>query len=282
MALLCLCSAAAQASEYDKWAKHNPDEKTAVDHSPMSSILKFLSVKEPNGKVQIAYFLAKDEVQVYIQDYIQYLEKIPVSLLNKDEQLAYWLNLHNTVVIDMLSQGRNLRKRIKKLRGQPGEPGEEWAKKRVTVENTPLSLEEIEQHILIKHWQDPLVVYGLSYGTKGSALIGEGFSGNTVKAQLAAIATAFISDKNNVKVRKDKVKLSSLYAWNRASLFADDDQKIISHLQQYAQGKSAEKLQKVTKVDESHKFNWSTNAYAKPRQNRNISSGGERGYGSGS
>lgn len=279
---LTFLSFSSVASEYDKWGQHNPEEATVIDHSPMSNILKFLTV-EDGAKSSMSYYLSKGKALNYITNYRKYLEKLPVSLLNKDEQLAYWLNLHNIVVIEMLSSSNKLTKKIKKLRGQPGEPGKGWAEKRVQVEQSQLSLEEIEQKILLQQWQNPLVLYGIFYSTKGSPLLGlKAFSGPSVYEQLADIAGNFISNKNNVKVSKDKVKLSSLYIWNKKQLFANDDKAVIAHLQKYAKGRSVSKLQSVTQVDDSHKFNWSSNAQRRPRSVSGFGGAGGGGGGGGS
>jgi len=270
------------SAEYDRWNIHNPEEVSVINHTPMSQILKFLTVEDGN-KVTMAYYLTKGGALDYIVNYRKYLEKIPVSLLNKNEQLAYWLNLHNIAVIEMIANDNRLAKKIKKLRGQPGKPGKEWAKKRLLVEEQQLSLEEIEQQILLRYWQDPLVLYGLFYSTKGSPNLGiEAFQGATVFPQLATIASKFIGNKNNVKIKKDEVKLSSLYIWNKDRLFAGDDTLLIEHLQKYAQGSSAEKLTNVVEVDDSHKFSWSTIAQPRPRKSSGFSGGGGGGYGGGS
>lgn len=266
-------------SEYDKWQQHNPDEATVIDHSPMSNILKYLTV-EDGAKSTISYYLAKGKALDYIVNYRKYLEKIPVSLLNKDEQLAYWLNLHNVAVVEMLSNSNKLTSKIKKLRGLPNKPGEEWNKKRLLVEGTHLSLEEIEQEILFRHWQEPLIIYGVFYSTKGSPILGlKAFNGPTVLKQLANIATKFISNKKNVKVKKDEVKLSSLYIWNKSQLFQNDDNILIAHLQKYAQGRAASQLESVTKINDSHKFNWSSNAQRRPRNVSGFSGSGVSGGG---
>lgn len=283
ISLISILTFPAYASDYDRWGAHNPEESTSVDHTPMSNILKFLTVDD-RKKTQMAYYRATGKGLEYITNYRKYLEGIPVSLLNKDEQLAYWLNLHNVAVIEMLSNNNKWAKKIKKLRRQPGKPGEEWAKKRLSVEKISLSLEEIEQQILVRQWKNPLVMYGIFYSTKGSVFLGkEGFSGKTVFQQLSSIATTFISNKRNVKVKKDKVQVSSLYAWNKLALFAGDDNVLIAHLQKYAKGKLASEMQKVTSIDDSHQFNWSTTAQSRPRKISGVNAGsGGSGYGTGS
>lgn len=286
ISFIALSSFSAYASQYDKWAVNNPQSTTVVNHTPMSSIYKFLNAAD-SKKGLIAYYRSQGQVLEYVTKYRKYLEAIPVTALNKDEQLAYWLNLYNVTVIEMLSNDLKLTKKIKKLRGEPGNPGKEWSKKRVKVEKVYLSLEEIEQNILMANWKEPLVLYGLMYGTKGSPVLGfDAFKGSKVHEQLAAIAGKFISNKRNVKIKKNKVKLTSLYIWNKEVLFDNNDAKLIAHLQKYAQGSASSKLKKVTIVDSSHKYNWSTNAQGKPRKSANFNSGsgggGGGGYGGGS
>ena len=125
------------------------------------------------------------------------------------------------------------------------------------------------------------------YGTKGSPILGlDAFKGKKVHEQLAEIAGDFISNKRNVKIKKDKVKLTSLYIWNKEALFNNDDAALIAHLQKYAKDSASSKLKKVTIVDSSHKYNWSSNAQSKPRQSANFDSGSGGGgggsYGGGS
>lgn len=270
------------ASQYEQWSKNDPESTAVVSHKAMSSILNFLNSGDKKG--EMAFYRTQGQVLDYVTKYRQYLESVPVSSLHPDEQLAFWLNLHNVAVIEMLSSDLKLTKKVKKLRGTPGNPGKEWSKKRVKVEKIYLSLEEIEQQIIFKQFKEPLALYGLIYGTKGSPTLElEAFKGSKVKQQLADNAASFIDKKRNVKVKKSEVKLSSLYIWNKDILFGGDDKQIINHIQKYASAKASDKLKKVTEVNSSHKYTWTTNAQSKPRQKAPSGgySGGGGGFGGG-
>ncbi len=283
--MMMVAFSAVAKTDHSQWAKHNPQETQTVEHKDMSSILNFLTVTE-RGKDSLDYELLTGPALAYVQEYKAFLESIPVSLLNKDEQLAYWLNLHNVTVIEKLgsSKSRSL-KRIKDKRGEPGKPGDWWSAKLVTVEGVALSLEEIEQDILFAHWQDPLVAYGLIYGVRGDGFAGkQGFTGRNVKSQLATLAKEFVNQRSNVKVSRNKVQVSSLLAWNKDTLFDGDDQKLLAHLKDYASGDTAKRLQKATEINKKHKFSWTSDAYKRPRQQTSFSgeSGGGGSYGGGS
>ena len=274
--------AVASADEFDRWASYNASEAQPIDHTPMSNILRFMTVGAGRS-ASMDYARLTGKPMEYCVQYRKFLEGIPVSALNKDEQLAYWLNLHNVTVIENLSKDPKSLRKIKKLRGEPGAPGKLWSEKLVTVEGVSLSLEDIEQNILVRHWEDnPDVIYGLFYGTKGSPFQGvRGFQGSTVNKQLSKLGEQFVNNKQNVKVRKGKVQVSSIIAWNTPALFSDGDSAVIAHIQSHAKGRLAKDLANANALNSKHKFGWSSNAYIPPRQSPASFGGGGGGGGGG-
>lgn len=271
-----------ELGEWDRWAQHNPASTAKVDHSPMDAILSFITIKS-GARQAIAYASLKGNTLIYVREYGRYLEDIPVSQLNRDEQLAYWLNLHNVGVIRFLAENKRAYKTIKKHRGLPGRPGVKWAEKIFHVEGVPLSLEDIEQNILFRHWKNPLILYGLCYGTKGNPPIANvGYRGSSVIAQLENGARKFIKSSKNVKLKRTNLKVSSIYAWNKAALFGNDDAQVISHIMAYSSEKKAAKFASARTIS-TIRFNWRTVAFV-PRQVRSNGNGGSRyaggsGYG---
>jgi hypothetical protein len=287
IALLASASTFAQKMDYGRWAKHDPNSAAAVTHAPMETILKFISVNNA-GREVYAYDRLEGKPLEYVTEYRSFLEQLPFSSLNKDEQLAAWLNLHNVRVIEKIANHIGERTKMKKHRGTPGAPGDWWSEKSLIVEGIPVSLEDIEQNILINHWQDPKVLYGLFYGVKGSGFKGaQGFSGPTVQRQLDTLAKNFVNNRRNVKIKKKKLELSSLYLWNKDSLF-ENDEALVAHLKTYAKSGLSRALDDVSEVRTKHKFSWSSNAYVAPRVSNSfgggVGSGGVSGggYGGGS
>ncbi len=246
----------------------------------MSKNLDLITVKD-HGRKTTDYSLLKGQPLLYAASYIKYLERIPTSQLNRDEQLAYWLNLHNVGMLRLLAVNKKGYKKIEQYRGTPGSPGKQWSDKIFRVEAQDLSLEDIEQNILFRQWQDPLIIYGLSYGAQGSPAIGKvAFFGAKVKAQLEAKARKFINSSKNVKISKKGVQVSSLYTWNKASLFSNDDHAVIAHIKTYAKSKLAKKFATVEGLAEHH-FNWQSNALTQVKTNRNWGVGYSGGGGAG-
>ena len=278
--LILIASAFSKAQEelHDRWSTHTASEEFSVNHNPLSSIFQFIQTP---GQRDTAYsfYLLKGRGLSYIQQYKTYLQEIPVSNLNRDEQLAYWLNLHNLLVIETISKNESKAKRLKRRRGIPGDPGVWWSQKVATVEGVALSLEDIEQNILAKHWKDqPNFLYGLFYGARGNGFKGtDAFTGARVHKQLESMAKKFVNNKDNVDVRKGELRLSSLYQWNKAQLFNNDDATLIAHLQNFADDKRSMQLANVSSISDKHKYNWKSMIYTPPRQNSNFGAGATGG-----
>ena len=187
MALLFIGQVASANDDMDwsRWAQNDPASTAEVQFNPLNEIFKHITVDVGRKKMMNYSALRPAQVRSYVVNFKKYLERIPVSLLNQDEQLAYWLNLHNLGVIYTFINDPKAEKKVKYLRGQPGTPGKGWRKKIFAIEGQALSLEDIEQNILFHHWQDPFLLYGLNYGVKGSAKAAlTVFSGKKVHAQL--------------------------------------------------------------------------------------------------
>ncbi|MEM7016364.1 MAG: DUF547 domain-containing protein [Pseudomonadota bacterium] len=234
----------------DYWSWHNPAEKTAPKHGALTNLLEAFWIKQEG----LAFRAIKYHGIDYLNQYLTYLQRIPVTRLNRDEQLAYWLNLHNAGVIHLLST-RHTPRSISKYRGVPGSPGNWWREKILIVEGHPLSLEEISQDILLRHWPNPRVIYGIYNSAKGGPeLDTQAFVGKTVYAQLDEAARRFINRSKHVRVdNRGQITLSSLYIWHK-SMF-NDDAAIIRHIKTYAEPSLANQLTTEAKI-EDHTFNW--------------------------
>ena len=113
---------------------------------------------------RVVFHLLGEEHLERVTKYRQELENLPneypLDKFDKNEQLAYWLNLHNAVVFEQLAQ-RYPFSNLKKLRKSGKNLPSLWDQKLVTVEGVAMSLNDIQNNILIRHWQTPMVLYGL-------------------------------------------------------------------------------------------------------------------------
>lgn len=262
MVILLATAAASHAQEqavrdWNKWARHNSAETFALDYTSYSSFLQGLGTSN-KGRFELAYKAMKGRGVDILASQIEALESAPVTRLNREEQLAYWLNLYNVGVIHAIASS-GVPKSMEAHRGYPGKPGPMWSAQRFTIEGEELSLEDIEGNILDRHFREKLWMYGLTYGAKGSPplpLIA--FSGSTVDALLASTATSFVNRKANVNVARSGVTLSTYFAWHRHSL-GGTDEAIINHIRGFATGSLQRALVPGLSISQ-YDFDWRTNA----------------------
>ncbi len=281
LAVMFSLSVHAQSSIHDRWAKHDETSKKVVDHQAMDNILTFIAIPQDNTRYNLRGLNSR--VIQYITDYKTFLQTVPVSQLNKNEQLAFWLNLYNAAVIEKMTANISDSGKLKKLRGVPGDAGKWWSDKNIEVEGVLLSLEDIEQQVLAKQWQDPLFIYGLFYGVNGDGFsTSVAFTGSNVERQLKTMAKAFINDRANLKIKRGQARVSSLIAWNKEAVFNNSDEAILEHLRTYANAKTAKRLEGISEISKKHSFSWKTAVYSPPPVNRNsYATSGGAGLGGG-
>lgn len=202
--------------------------QSAIDHAPLREFLKRLGVEE-EGRLKIAFSASGARGADYLDAYVAGLSKISPQSLGGDEQLAYWLNMRNAMILSELSR-RGGRGSLKKVRGDFIAPGEGWTVKRATVDGVALSIDDIERRIILANWRDPRVLYGLYQASaSGPALTEEPFSGVEVWNKLEAAGRDFVRS-SAVRVRKGRLEASAIYEWCREALFTGQDQAIINHV----------------------------------------------------
>ena len=85
------------------------------------------------------------------------------------DQMAYWINLHNIIVIDEIAKAYPVT-RPDRIRVGDGSASL-YDTKLVTIQGTRLSLNDIRREIVFRHWRAPLSIYGFFDGTVGGPSI---------------------------------------------------------------------------------------------------------------
>ena len=195
-------------------------------------------VAAPESNRVLFHLLSREHVEL-VAKYRRELEILPnhysLADFNKNEQLAYWLNLHNAALFEQLARRYPISK-LKSLRkGRKNEPSL-WDEKLLTVEGVALSLNDIQNNILIRHWNSPMVLYGLYQGAIGGpGLPNKAFTGENVHRLLSSTAAEFVNSKRGLKTWSGGASVSLLYEWGQAA-FPDWESDLASHLAQIATG----------------------------------------------
>ncbi len=183
------------------------------------------------------------EIRAIVDSLAAIPDQVPLNLFPDNEQLAYWLNLHNAAVYSMLADvypETNLKSFHRK----------NWDRRWIKVGEKLLSVADIENTIMTR-WHDPLVFYGFYQGHIGSPnLRREAYSGGKVWQQLRANAREFIRSLRGLQVRNGKLHVSSMYA-KYQPLFGDVGVKLRTHLAEYAGMELTPHIHAIEKVKPS-------------------------------
>lgn len=193
------------------------------------------------------------QFRMIVSQYLEGLQDIEVSKLNRDDQLAYWLNFHNAGLVRNLVANYPVRK-LEKVIARDGKRQGFYYQKRFTVEGARLSLADMRDHIILANWKDDLVIYGIYQGTISSPnLLTEAFNAQNVHSLLERNAKDFINSPRGALIRGKTVKYSTIYERN-PGLFGDS-QAILAHLREYAVGDTVRRLAGAQKFA-TLKYSW--------------------------
>lgn len=201
----------------------------------------------------------EDEHLAAISEYRRELEMLPrkfggLGNLSRREQLAYWLNLYNVTIIEQVGYRYpivNLRRFHLGSRKRPGL----LDKKLLTVMGARLSLNDIQNRILIPVFENPLVLYGLHQGVVGSPNIRRtAYRGGNVWDSLRLNAIDFVNSIRGVHLRKNVARASEFYA-RGAAAFPQGLPGLRRHLVAYADDRTQEILDAAGKIETNY-FDW--------------------------
>lgn len=250
-----------------------------LDHGRWAAILSAIFKEDArSGRGEIEYERLGRKGRRLLDGYIRRLQKVEVSALDRNEQLAFWLNLHNAASTKFLydefirlrtpsrqSGARNPWKgkklRVKKFYLGKGNP---WAQNSIRVEGLSLSLNDIEYRILYPIWKMPVAMYGLSCPARGCpALRDQPFTGDAVMGQLKLAARRFVARRNCVSVAGGRLKVSELYGRHVESFGGVSG--VLAHLRKHASPEKRAALEGVVRIH-SEQFSWKLNGKEPPKQ----------------
>jgi len=258
--LLAVSSAAAapRAELWARWAAHDPAAMRQVDHGAWEAfLLRYLRIG-PDGVHGIPYGLVSEAARAELDAYLAELAGVEIGAYNRAEQMAFWINLYNALVVRLVLEHYPVGS-IRDIAPAPGDALDgPWAKKLIEVDGEALSLSDIQHRILRPIWADPRVHYALSCGAVGCAnLQPEPYRGDQLERQLSAAAMAYINDPRCIEIDQGQLFVSSLFRWFKDD-FGGTDQGVINHLMAYAKPRLAMKLQHFERIA-GDGFDWRLN-----------------------
>ncbi|UTW55197.1 DUF547 domain-containing protein [Kordiimonas sp. SCSIO 12610] len=250
--------------------KHNPKSDITIDYGDWDKVLKISVVdfgqsdrvhaRRPKGQFtritfgnpsrtrlegnRVQFEKLTDDHKKYIFNIEKKLTDIVSGLqlsdLSKNEQLAFWLNLHNVAVYNRIAKIYPITNLKSALFGSETETGI-LNSADIELLGQFISPTDI-RHYVNQNWRDHRVMYGFFYGIVGGPNIRrDAYTGDTVWEKLDENTVEFVNSLRGTQVWNNKLKVSYFYEINKA-LFENYEQDLLNHLYQYAKPILARKI----------------------------------------
>ncbi len=254
-----LAAAAPKPEIWPRWQVFDANSTVTIDHSAWADFLsRYLVTNHPSGINRLRYAAVTSQDKKTLDNYLARLQGTAVSMLNRQEQKAYWINLYNALTVKIILDHYPV-KSIRDIDISPGWFSDgPWDAKLLTIEGETLSLNDIEHRILRPIWQDNRVHYAVNCASLGCPnLQAQPFTAKNQEELLDQAASDYINHPRGMEVEGNKAILSSIYDWFQVD-FGGSEEGIRQHLLKYAGSDRAEYL-KAGKVDFSYDYDWTLN-----------------------
>ena len=265
LALPASTSAAPNKRYWPRWSETDSESLARIDHAPWDLFIsRYFKVVRENTTL-VDYGAVSDDDRDNLRRYIERLSDAPISQYNPEQQKAFWINLFNALIVDVILQHYPVSS-IRDIDISPGilQVGP-WGRKLTVVEDVPLSLDDIEHRILRPRWRDPRIHYVLNSGARGAlALPLRAMTADTLESQLEEAARRFVNHPESLSFGFRGLRVSSIYAWYERD-FGFGEKGVLDHLRRYANPRLAERLANINSIA-SDSYDWRLNDTAAYRR----------------
>jgi hypothetical protein len=244
---------------WPKWEVHNPLSKSVISHQEWQDFLTRRVIINGEGISLVDYPNLTEVDLETLKHYIDHMSQINIDNYNRNEQLAYWLNLYNAIVVQVVADYYPV-ETVQEVDISPGlfSVGP-WGANLVTIAGTQLSLDDIQNRIIRAIWNDPRTHYALNDGSIGAAnLSAQAFQGATIETQLNQAASGYINSLRGIQIIDGKLIVSKIYDWYLDD-FGANELDLISHLLHYANEPLRNHLKHTSSIH-SYIYNWHLNS----------------------
>ncbi len=211
----------------------------------------------------------------YRQQLVDIANKHDITSFPKDEQLAFWYNLHNAVLIETIAANYPLKKPSEFILKDQNRLLHDA--KLLNIKGQALSLRDIREKIVYRNWTDPKVIYGFTLGDIGSPSIQqEAFTSDNTDKLLTKSATEFTSSLRGYRGGK----VSQIYKDVQSFYFPSFEKDLMRHYNQHMRGDVKDELSEYG-IEETARYEDDimdlVGGSGEARQFSNMSMTGQRG-----
>lgn len=166
--------AAAQADKSADKPKPPTEFHMTIDHGQWNELVK--AYVTPQGMVDYAAF---KRLEKFLDSYLLMLSSVPLDALERDEKLALLINAYNAGTVKLIIENWPL----KSIKDIPEE--KRWKAERWNIGGKVYSLDQLENEVIRKQFNDPRVHFALNCASIGCPrLRDEAYTGDKLDKQL--------------------------------------------------------------------------------------------------
>jgi len=256
-AALALSTPAFAVDLAQHFARHARQSTETVDHAAWDRLLARYLKTDRTGLNRLDYRRFKAAGRDDLRAYLDRLQGVAVTRLNRSEQFAYWVNLYNAKTVDVVL-ARYPVGSIRDINISGLFATGPWGSKVVRVEGLDLSLDDVEHRILRPLWRDPRIHYAVNCASIGCPnLARTAYTGAALEAMLDAAARDYVNSPRGVSVQDGAVTVSRIYSWY-VDDFGGRDASVLAHLRRYAAPALAQRLRSITRIG-GYDYDWRLN-----------------------
>lgn len=246
---------------WPRWEVYNPLSKEIISHQSWQEFLnkRVITNEEHINLVDYAHITPQD--LNLLNNYLKDMSKININDYNRNEQLAYWINIYNALTVQTVAKYYPVTT-IQEINTSPGlfSIGP-WGANLISIKENALTLDDINNRIIRPIWNDPRTHYALNNASIGAPNLNRKvYQGSTLEEQLNNAAQTYINSLRGVSVIEGRLIISKLYDWYEED-FGGTKQDVIIHLLQFAQEPLRSQLKHINSID-SYIYNWHLNSPA--------------------
>ena len=182
---------------------------------------------------KVVYTLMRRDEKAWLRSYVADLQslanKTDITTLSRDNQLAFWYNLHNAAVISHIADHYPVKypERIKPLENDLTTLHDA---KILNISGVGLSLRDIREKIVYPNWKNPLVIYGFHHGNLGGPSIStSAYDHSNLHYILRQNAAEFVNSLRGFYIGR----ISDFYRTTSPYYFPNGEADIRNHLKDH-------------------------------------------------
>jgi hypothetical protein len=256
---IALAFGAPRAQLWERWLAHDPASVDRVDHEAWDRFLKRNVIDDhPSGINRIRYGEVTEPDRRLLKRYLEELQAVGVSSLNRDEQRAYWINLYNALTVELILDNYPVESITRVNPSRALFARGPWDAELLRIEGEALTLNDIEHRILRPIWKDPRVHYAVNCASLGCPnLQSEAYTAANTERLLERGARDYINHPRGARLERGRLVLSSIYDWFQED-FGGSEKGVLRHMSEYADPGPATILREYDGRI-SYEYDWSLN-----------------------